>query len=213
MTMRRAAPALLGFPAIGASVGAGNQFWDIPGRPATMCGIVADRSSAYATFRRRLRAARELAGLSQTQTARRLGRPQSFVSKCESGERRVDVVELRTFAGIYGVDLSFFLGDRRALERPVPGIAESPGEYRERSRTAARRFAATLPAERAALDRRIEAITRSATAAQLAPRDRGELDLLLAHRDFVEQQVAEARAHEAVRPPAGRADPGARRRM
>jgi len=95
-----------------------------------MCGIVADRSSAYATFRRRLRAARELAGLSQTQTARRLGRPQSFVSKCESGERRVDVVELRTFAVIYGVDLSFFFGDRRGLERPLPGIAESPGEYR-----------------------------------------------------------------------------------
>lgn len=116
----------------------GNQFWDISGHPATMCGIVADRSSAYATFRKRLRAARELAGLSQTQTARRLGRPQSFVSKCESGERRVDVVELRTFAVIYGVDLSFFFGRGRGPERPLPGVAESPGEYGEHAGTAPR---------------------------------------------------------------------------
>lgn len=101
-----------------------------------MCRIVADRSNAYAAFRKRLRAARELAGLSQAQTARRLGRPQSFVSKCESGERRVDVVELRTFAGIYGVGLSFFFGRGRGLDRPPPGLAESPGEYGERTGTA-----------------------------------------------------------------------------
>lgn len=171
---------------------------------------MADRSSAYATFRRRLRAARQLAGLTQTQTARRLGRPQSFVSKCESGERRVDVVELRTFAGIYGVDLSFFLGGR--IEHPASGIAESTGEYRQPTRTLLQRFAGTLAAERAALDRRIETIARSATAAKLAPGDRVELDLLLAHRDFVGRQIAEARARDADRAPAGRAGPGARRR-
>ena len=37
---------------------------------------------------------RESAGLTQVDLARVLGRPQSFVSKYESGERRIDVVEL-----------------------------------------------------------------------------------------------------------------------
>lgn len=40
-----------------------------------------------------LRSARERAGLTQTEVARRLARPQSFVAKYERGERRLDVVE------------------------------------------------------------------------------------------------------------------------
>ena len=47
-------------------------------------------------------------GLSQVDAAERLGKPQSFISKCESGERRVDVVELSAFAKMYRKDLSFF---------------------------------------------------------------------------------------------------------
>jgi co-chaperonin GroES (HSP10) len=46
--------------------------------------------------------ARVAAGLTQTAVARQLARPQSFVSKCESGERRVDVIELQEFARLYG---------------------------------------------------------------------------------------------------------------
>jgi predicted transcriptional regulator len=41
-----------------------------------------------------LREVRRQANLTQEQVAKRLKRPQSFVSKCESGERPVDVVEL-----------------------------------------------------------------------------------------------------------------------
>ena len=41
----------------------------------------------------------------QVDLARRLGRPQSFVSKYESGERRVDLVELRAICGELGVSL------------------------------------------------------------------------------------------------------------
>lgn len=36
---------------------------------------------------------RNSAGLTQSQVADRLGRPQSFVSKFERGERRLDVIE------------------------------------------------------------------------------------------------------------------------
>jgi transcriptional regulator with XRE-family HTH domain len=66
----------------------------------------------YRRFRDRLRAARHEAGLTQAEVARRLGRTQAFVSKCESGERRVDVVELATFARLYRKELGYFVGGR-----------------------------------------------------------------------------------------------------
>jgi len=43
------------------------------------------------------------------QVAKRLGRPQSFVSKSESGERRLDPVELSALARVYRQPLEFFL--------------------------------------------------------------------------------------------------------
>lgn len=67
------------------------------------------RSADYASFRRRLRQARVDAGLSQEAAAKRLGKPQSFISKCESGERRVDIVELAAFAKAYGKAIAFFV--------------------------------------------------------------------------------------------------------
>lgn len=65
----------------------------------------------YRRFLERLRAARQEASLTQIEVARRLRRTQAFVSKCESGERRIDVVELAAFARVYGKDLSFFVSD------------------------------------------------------------------------------------------------------
>jgi len=48
-------------------------------------------------------------GFTQAEAARQLGKPQSYVSKCESGERRVDVVELAEFARLYRKGLEFFV--------------------------------------------------------------------------------------------------------
>ena len=58
-----------------------------------------------------LRQMRAEAGLTQTEIAQRLGQPQSFVSKYESGERRLDVLELREVCAVVGVSLADF--DRR----------------------------------------------------------------------------------------------------
>jgi transcriptional regulator with XRE-family HTH domain len=55
-------------------------------------------SHAYAAFCRVLRQTRERQGLTQTVLAARLRRPQSFVAKVESGQRRLDVVELLAVA-------------------------------------------------------------------------------------------------------------------
>lgn len=63
----------------------------------------------YAKFLARLRQARLEASLTQQQVAERLGKPQSFVSKIETGERRVDIVELQILAEAYGKPLDFFL--------------------------------------------------------------------------------------------------------
>ena len=62
----------------------------------------------YKQFLDRLKAARKDAGLTQIEVARKLGRPQSFVAKCESGERRVDVIELAALSRIYRKPVTFF---------------------------------------------------------------------------------------------------------
>ena len=46
--------------------------------------------------------------MTQAEVARKLGRPQTWVSKCELGERRVDFVELEDLAAAYGKPLRFF---------------------------------------------------------------------------------------------------------
>jgi len=56
-----------------------------------------------------LRRARIDAGLNQADLAERLGRPQSFVSKYESGERRLDLVELRQICQALKISLTDFV--------------------------------------------------------------------------------------------------------
>jgi transcriptional regulator with XRE-family HTH domain len=56
------------------------------------------RSSEQLIFLELLRATRKGAGLTQRALAEKLRRPQSFVAKCENGERRIDVVEFVVLA-------------------------------------------------------------------------------------------------------------------
>jgi transcriptional regulator with XRE-family HTH domain len=61
--------------------------------------------------------ARRKARLTQRQVADALGKPQSFVSKYESGERRLDVLEFHEVAKILRIDIRSFF---RALDRSDP---------------------------------------------------------------------------------------------
>lgn len=56
-----------------------------------------------------LRRIREEAGLRQVDVAERVGQPQSFVSKYESGERRLDLLELEFICEACGVELTNFV--------------------------------------------------------------------------------------------------------
>jgi len=58
----------------------------------------------YERFRRLLVEAREASGYTQADVAEKLGRPQSFVSKYEGGERRLDVIEFTQVCAALGVD-------------------------------------------------------------------------------------------------------------
>jgi transcriptional regulator with XRE-family HTH domain len=55
-----------------------------------------------------LRQHRVTASLNQTELAKKLGRPQSFVSKYESGERRLDLIELHQICQALNVPFSEF---------------------------------------------------------------------------------------------------------
>lgn len=63
-------------------------------------------SAEYKQLCALLRQIRRNAGLTQVQVAERLGAPQSFVSKYEAGERRLDVIELRHVAEAMGTTLN-----------------------------------------------------------------------------------------------------------
>jgi transcriptional regulator with XRE-family HTH domain len=56
-----------------------------------------------------LRQARKAARLTQTEVAKRLGKTQGYVNKLETGERRMDVVQLRDFCAAIGVDFVEFM--------------------------------------------------------------------------------------------------------
>lgn len=57
----------------------------------------------------RLKKARVEADMEQSEVAKQLGKTQSYVSKIEIGQRRIDVIQLKEFAKIYKKDLEFFI--------------------------------------------------------------------------------------------------------
>ena len=73
-----------------------------PGVSRTKFTLADDR------FRELLKASRLKAGLTQSELAKRLDAPQSYVSKFETGERRLDFVETALVCGALGIGIVSF---------------------------------------------------------------------------------------------------------
>lgn len=72
--------------------------------------VIGSRYDArYVEVLSKLRLARRVVGMSQASLAFKLGRSQSYVSKVESGERRIDVVELIDLCNALGVGVQEIL--------------------------------------------------------------------------------------------------------
>lgn len=76
------------------------------------------RTNGQLALCRALVDARQKAGLSQQQLAARLKRPQSFVARLESGERRIDVVEFIVLARTIGFERNELLAIVEAATEP-----------------------------------------------------------------------------------------------
>jgi transcriptional regulator with XRE-family HTH domain len=66
-------------------------------------------SKDYRNVIEKLKKARLGAGLKQSDVAQKLKKPQSYISKIERGERRVDITELKELAKIYKKDITHFI--------------------------------------------------------------------------------------------------------
>lgn len=58
---------------------------------------------------KKLKKARKDASLEQAQVGRLIDKTQSYVSKVEAGQRRIDIVSLKKFARIYKKSIDYFL--------------------------------------------------------------------------------------------------------
>jgi transcriptional regulator with XRE-family HTH domain len=74
-------------------------------------------SNTYKIFLDLLRTSRESAELTQEELAKRIGQTQTFVSKCERGERRIDIAELLMFCRAIGIDASEFVRKLESTRR------------------------------------------------------------------------------------------------
>lgn len=73
----------------------------------------------YDLLTKLLRETRQERSITQIELAQRLGETQSFVSKCERGDRRLDLVQLRAFCKALGIGLPDFVAEyeRRLRKR------------------------------------------------------------------------------------------------
>ena len=73
------------------------------------CRMASQNPKRYSRMLEKLRLARHEAGFSQQEAATALHVPQQWISKAETGVRRIDPTELQDFADLYKKPLEFFL--------------------------------------------------------------------------------------------------------
>lgn len=67
------------------------------------------KTKEYALFIERMKKARREVGLKQIEVAKKMKRPQSYISRVESGEYRLDILELKRFAKLYNKSVEYFI--------------------------------------------------------------------------------------------------------
>lgn len=95
----------------------------------------------------RLREAREYVGLSQDDVAKHLGVPRTALSNIETGQRRVDALELQKLAELYRKPVSHLTADGRdtdALPADVAHLARTAASLSAKDREELERFAEYL---------------------------------------------------------------------
>ena len=97
----------------------------------------------------RLKEAREYLELSQDEVARELGVPRTAISLLESGQRKVDALELQKLAHLYQRPVGYFTGEEQSvLELPekVEHLARAASALSKKDRDELTRFAEYLKA-------------------------------------------------------------------
>jgi transcriptional regulator with XRE-family HTH domain len=103
-----------------------------------------------------LREAREYLGLAQDEVAHHLGVPRTALTNIESGQRRVDALELKKLADLYRQPVSHFTGEEEAgdaLPADVAHLARKAAKLSIKDREEHERFAEYLRARSAAKER------------------------------------------------------------
>ena len=97
----------------------------------------------------RFKEAREYLELSQDEVARALDLPRTAISMIESGQRKVDAIELKKFAEIYQRSISYFTGEDKGvspLPKTVEHLARAAAKLTDKDREELLRFAQFLQA-------------------------------------------------------------------
>jgi transcriptional regulator with XRE-family HTH domain len=102
----------------------------------------------------KLRLAREYLNLSQDEVAKAVGIPRAAISLIESGQRKVDVLELKKFAAVYERPVSYFTGEEQNPHIPeeVEHLARAAKNLSAKDREELTRFAEFLLSKAAAAE-------------------------------------------------------------